>query len=208
MSYNSKISHKGNTGVNVKNSQPFVFTTENLKKAKEIIAKYPRKQSAVMPLLWLVQEQNENWISKAAMDYVAEMLDMPSMHVYEVATFYTMYNKKPVGKYLIQICRTTPCWLCGSDKVTQVCKDMLGIDIGETTVDNKFTLMEVECLGACVDGPVVQINDDYYCNLDENKVKSIIEQLAEDGKVHNLDDTKTKSKGKAGVIKLSKSKKK
>lgn len=166
--------------VDFKQPESFKFTKENLAKAQEIIAKYPsgKQQSAVMPLLDLAQRQNDNWIPRAAMDAIAEMLDMPKMKVYEVATFYTMYNKQPVGKNLIQVCRTTPCWLRGSDELTDVCKQKLGIDSGETTKDGKFTLVEVECLGACVNAPMVQINDDYYEDLDADSMEFILNSLA------------------------------
>lgn len=130
-----------------------------------------------MPLLYLVQEQNNNWIPIAAMDHIAEILNIPKMYVYEVANFYTMYNKKPVGTYVIQVCRTTPCWLSGSDDITNICKKELGIDIGETTKDNKFTLVEVECLGACTVAPMCQINDQYYENLNPEKIIKIIREL-------------------------------
>ena len=159
--------------------EKFEFSEENLKKAKEIIAKYPegKQQGAVMPLLHLAQKQHKNWIPKVAMDYIADLLRMQPMEVYEVANFYTMYNKQPVGKNLIQVCRTTPCWLRGADKITETCRKKLGIDTGETTEDKKFTLVEVECLGACVDAPVVQINDDYHENLDKEKMEEIIDKL-------------------------------
>jgi NADH-quinone oxidoreductase subunit E len=157
----------------------FEFTPQNLALAKKIIAKYPKgkQQSAVMPLLDLAQRQHDNWIPTAAMDCIATMLEMPFIKVYEVASFYTMYNKQPVGENLIQICRTTPCWLRGSDTVTKVCKNKLGIDVGETTEDKKFTIVEVECLGACVNAPMVQINDDYYEDLDEASMSAIIDSL-------------------------------
>lgn len=157
----------------------FKFSDENMIKAHEIIKKYPKgkEKSAVMPLLYLAQEQNENWIPTAAMDYVADLLSIPPMQVYEVANFYTMYNKKPVGKYLIQICRTTPCWLCGSNNIVKACKKELGIEIGETTEDKLFTLVEVECLGACTAAPMMQINDDYYENLTEEKVVEVLNKL-------------------------------
>lgn len=161
----------------------FEFSKENLELARQIIAKYPKgkQQSAVMPLLDLAQRQHDNWIPYAAMDYIAELLEMPAIKVYEVATFYTMYNKQPVGKNLIQICRTTPCWLRGSDEVTETCRRKLDIDVGETTKDGKFTIVEVECLGACANAPVVQINDDYYEDLDAASMQEIIDALA-DGK--------------------------
>lgn len=165
-------------------STDFAFTKINLEKAKQIIDKYPKanKQSAVMPLLYLAQSQNNNWLPKIALDYIAKLLDLPPMHVYEVANFYSLYNKKPVGRNLIQICRTTPCWLKGSDSITQICKKKLNIDIGETTTDNLFTLVEVECLGACVNAPIIQINNDYYEDLTPEKIITIIDELAQSKK--------------------------
>ena len=159
--------------------ESFKFTAENLKKAQEIIAKYPKSKqhSAVMPLLDLAQRQHDNWLPKAAMDYIADFLEMSPIQIYEIATFYSMYNKQPVGKYLVQICRTTPCWLEGSDNITKVCKNKLGIDIGETTTDGTFTLVEVECLGACVNAPMMQINDDYYEDLDAASMEKILDDL-------------------------------
>lgn len=165
----------------VKNKQSsscveFRFTHENMEQATAIIKKYPEanKRSAIMPLLYLAQQQNNNWIPLSAMDYIAELLGVAHMHVYEVAHFYTMYNKKPVGKHLVQICRTTPCWLRGSDGITAACKQKLGIEIGDTTDDGQFTLIEVECLGACVNAPVVQINDDYYEDLTPESITKIL----------------------------------
>ncbi len=157
----------------------FKFSDENMIKVHEILKKYPKgkERSAVMPLLYLAQEQNDNWIPTTAMDYVADLLSIPPMQVYEVANFYTMYNKKPVGKHLIQICRTTPCWLCGSNNIVKACKKELGIDIGETTEDGLFSIVEVECLGACTAAPMMQINDDYYENLTEDKTVEIIRSL-------------------------------
>lgn len=171
----------------IKFEQPkkFEFNKENYSLAQQIIAKYPKgkQASAVMPLLDLAQRQHDNWIPIAAMDYIATMLDMPALRVYEVATFYTMYNKQPVGKNLIQICRTTPCWLRGSDAVTKTCKDRLNIGVGETTKDNKFTLVEVECLGACVNAPVVQINDNYFEDLNSESMLELIEKLDKGEKI-------------------------
>ncbi|MDA0938822.1 MAG: NADH-quinone oxidoreductase subunit NuoE [Proteobacteria bacterium] len=160
----------------------FSFSEENLHKAKEILKRYPKsnKRSAVMPLLHLAQEQNNNWISEEVISYVAKFLDMHEIHVYEIAHFYTMYNKKPVGKYLLQICRTTPCWLNGSREIEIACKKKLQIDIGQTTQDGKFSLVEVECLGACVSGPVMQVNNDYYENLDAKKTIALLEKLQND----------------------------
>lgn len=162
----------------------FEFTKENLEKAARIIATYPKgqQQSAVMPLLDLAQRQNNNWIPRAAMDYIAEMLDMPFIKVYEVASFYMMYNKQPVGKNLVQVCRTTPCWLRGAEDITKACKEKLGINVGETTADGKFTLIEIECIGACVNAPAVQINDDYYEDLTPQSMKEVLTSLAENKK--------------------------
>ncbi|MDJ1257316.1 MAG: NADH-quinone oxidoreductase subunit NuoE [Candidatus Midichloria sp.] len=163
----------------------FEFTKQNMKKVEEILKKYPNqnKRSAVMPLLHLAQEQNNNWVPKAAMDYIAKLLDLTPMQVYEVANFYTMYNKQPVGDNLIQVCRTTPCWLSGSNKITEICKKKLGIDIGETTNDKQFTLVEVECLGACVNAPVVQINNDYYEDLSPEKMDAVLESITNNRKI-------------------------
>lgn len=170
----------------------FTFTKGNQKHVKELIALYPpgRQQSAVMPLLDLAQRQvgeegakanppYGGWIPRAAMDHIADTLGMPAMKVYEVASFYSMYNMAPVGKYLVQLCTTTPCWLCGSDDIVKACTDHLGIGMGETTADGKFTLMEVECLGACVNAPMVQINDDYYEDLTADTMKEILQMLSE-----------------------------
>ncbi|HEX7200262.1 MAG TPA: NADH-quinone oxidoreductase subunit NuoE, partial [Dongiaceae bacterium] len=153
---------------------------EHLKRAEQIIAKYPpgRQASAVLPLLDLAQRQMGGWLPRAAMDHVAETLEMAPIRVYEVATFYSMFNLKPVGRHLIQICRTTPCWLRGSDQLTEACKAKLGIGLKETTADGKFTLTEVECLGACANAPMVQINDDYYEDLDAAKMESLLDALA------------------------------
>ena len=158
----------------------FAFTAENLKQAKAHIAKYPpsRQASAVLPLLDLAQRQHDNWLPRAAMDVVADMLAMPRIRVYEVATFYTMFNLRPVGKHFFQICTTTPCWLRGSDAVVAACKKKLGIGIGETTKDGKFSLREVECLGACVNAPVIQVNDDFYEDLDGSSTERLIDALA------------------------------
>lgn len=148
-------------------------------KAKDIIAKYPagRQQSAVMPLLTLAQKQNANWLSKPAMDYVADMLGMPPVRVYEVASFYTMYNLQPVGKHMIEVCTTTPCWLRGSDDIVTACERRLGITLGETTRDGQFTLKEVECLGACVNAPMCAIGEHYYEDLTPQSMTKIIDDL-------------------------------
>ena len=165
-----------------KDQQPdsFAFTPENVEKAQQIIAKYPprRQASAVMPLLDIAQRQNKNWLPQAAMNMVAELLEMPRIRVYEVATFYTMYNLAPVGEHFVQICTTTPCWLRGSDDVVAACKKQLGIELGETTADGKFTVIEVECLGACVNAPMMQINDDYYEDLTAESTAAVLDALS------------------------------
>jgi NADH-quinone oxidoreductase E subunit len=159
--------------------ESFSFTPENLDKAAKIIAKYPpgRQQSAVMPLLFLAQRQNDNWLPRAAMDAVADMLGMPRIRAYEVATFYSMYNLQPVGKHFIEICTTTPCWLMGSDGIVEACRRKLGISPGETTPDGQFTVVEVECLGACVNAPMVQIEDEYYEDLTPERMEAMIDAL-------------------------------
>ena len=159
--------------------QSFAFTMENLARAKAIMAKYPpgRQASAVLPLLDLAQRQHDNWLPRAAMDAVAEMLGMAPIRIYEVATFYTMFNLKPVGKHLLQICTTTPCWLRGSDEVVDACKRKLGIGMGEITPDGQFSMMEVECLGACVNAPIIQVNDDFYEDLDAASTEALLEAL-------------------------------
>lgn len=175
--------------------ESFEFTKAYKKKCADVIARYPagRQQSAVMPFLDLAQRQVAEegikanppyggWIPRAAMDHIAEVLDMPKVKVYEVASFYSMYNTAPVGKHLIQVCTTTPCWLCGSDEIVKSCKEHLGIGLGETTKDGKFSLMEVECLGACVNAPMVQVNDDYFEDLTGDSMKEVINTLAEDMK--------------------------
>jgi NADH dehydrogenase (ubiquinone) flavoprotein 2 len=160
-------------------NQPFTFTPDNLARAKVIVARYPagRQASAVIPLLDLAQRQNKNCLTLAAMDYVADMLEMPRIKVYEVANFYTMFNKEPVGENLVQICTTTPCWLRGSDDIVHACRKKLGIGVGETTPDGKFSVMKVECLAACVNAPMVQINDDYYEDLTPEIMGKILDDL-------------------------------
>jgi NADH-quinone oxidoreductase E subunit len=168
-----------NGGAAVKQPASFEFTAENLERARAYIAKYPpgRQQSAVLPLLDLAQRQSGGWLPRAAMDYVAGMLGMPRIRVYEVATFYTMLNLRPVGRYLLQACTTTPCWLRGSDQVVAACEKKLGIGIGGTTEDGLFTLVEVECVGACVNAPILQVNDDFYEDLDGPATEALIDAL-------------------------------
>lgn len=161
-------------------TKPFKFNGENKAKATAFIAKYPkgRQASAVLPLLDLAQRQNRNWLPTDAMDHVAEVLDMAPVRVYEVATFYSMFNLKPVGKHHVQVCTTTPCWLRGSDDVLNACRKHLGVEPGQTTADGDFTLDEVECLAACVNAPMAQIGDDYYEDLDAASVTKILEELS------------------------------
>ncbi|MDP7142251.1 MAG: NADH-quinone oxidoreductase subunit NuoE [Alphaproteobacteria bacterium] len=174
--------------------QPESFTFKSKKDVKDVLGRYPdyAKKSAVMPLLDLAQRQVAKegakadpvyggWIPRAAMDEIARIIEQPPVKVYEVATFYSMYNLEPVGKYLVQVCTTTPCWLCGSSEVAKACEDELGIHWGETTKDGLFTLMEVECLGACVNAPMVQINDDYYEDLTPDLIVDVLRALR-DGK--------------------------
>jgi len=157
----------------------FNWSEDNFKRASEIIKKYPdsRQQSAVIPLLDLAQRQNSGWLSKTTIEKVAETLSMSYIRVLEVATFYSMFNLEPVGENFVQICRTTPCWLRGSDKLVKVAKEVSNIQLGETSNDKKFTIVEVECLGACCNAPMVQINDDYYEDLDEDSFKKILTDL-------------------------------
>lgn len=163
-------------------ARAFVFTEANQKRIKGIIANYPsgRQASAVLPVLDLAQRQNGNWLSQAAIEAVAEVLAMPAMRVLEVASFYSMFNLKPVGKYFIQCCRTTPCWLMGSDDLAATIKTRLGISTGETSDCGRFTMLEVECLGACVNAPVVQINDNYYEDLTAHSMAQLIDAMQGD----------------------------
>ena len=157
----------------------FKFSTENLKKVEEILKRYPDKnrKSAVMPLLYLAQRQNENWIPLAAMKYIANFLAMPYISVYEVATFYSMYNLAPVGKNFIQVCTTTPCLIRGADKIVKLCKEKISPNENEVSEKSNSSWMEVECLGACVSAPMIQINNDYYEDLDEKSTNEILESL-------------------------------
>ena len=163
----------------------FEWSETNFSKAKKIIEKYPsgRKQSAVIPLLDLAQRQNKGWLNKKALEKVAETLSMSFIRVLEVATFYSMFNLKPIGKNYIQICRTTPCWLRGSDKLLNIAKEVTGCSLGETSKDKKFTVVEVECLGACCNAPMVQINDDYFEDLNEDNFKRLLINLKDDKEI-------------------------
>ena len=162
--------------------ESFTFTNDNMNAAEKILKKYPenRKKSAVMPLLYLAQRQNENWIPLAAMKYIAKYLEMPYIKVYEVATFYTMYNLAPVGKYFVQICTTSPCLIRGADKVVKICKEKISKEENTLSENRLCSWLEVECLGACVNAPMMQINDDYYEDLDEKSTIEIIDSLLKD----------------------------
>ena len=165
----------------IADNQPdsFAFTRENEAEIKRIVAKYPkgRQASAVMPLLDLAQRQHDNWIPMKAIELIAKKLDMAEIRVLEVATFYTMFNLKPVGKYFLQACTTTPCWLRGSDNMMRCIKDRYGISSGETSECGRFTLLEVECLGACVNAPILQVNDDFYEDLDYASTGALLDSL-------------------------------
>ena len=157
----------------------FEFNLASLKAAKGIVLKYPegKQQSAVMALLYIAQKQNSNWIPLAAMKYIAKFLDMPYIKVYEVATFYTMYNLAPVGKYFVQVCTTTPCMIRGAYKLVEACKEKISKKENELSNDKNCSWMEVECLGACVNAPMMQINDDYYEDLDKGKTLNILDEI-------------------------------
>ena len=160
----------------------FKFSNENLKRAEEILNRYPKKsrKSAVMPFLYLAQKQNDNWIPLSAMKYIANFLSMPYISVYEVATFYTMYNLAPVGKYFVQVCTTTPCLIRGADKIVKLCKEKISPNENEVSKKGNCSWMEVECLGACVNAPMIQINENYYEDLNEKCTKEILESLIND----------------------------
>ncbi|HEV7331743.1 MAG TPA: NAD(P)H-dependent oxidoreductase subunit E [Flavisolibacter sp.] len=154
------------------------FSEEKLNKVHEIVARYPegKQKSALIPVLHLAQEENGGWLSAEVMDYVASLLQLTPIEVYEVATFYSMYNLKPVGRYLFEVCQTGPCMLNGSDEIIAYIKEKLGIGIGETTQDGMFTLKTVECLGACGYAPMMQMGKHYKEHLTKAKVDQIIEE--------------------------------
>ena len=160
----------------------FEFSKEILQEAENEIKKYPKgkKASAVLALLYLVQKQNENWIPLAAIKYVAKLLNIPYMQVYEVSTFYSMFNLSPVGKYFVQVCTTTPCMIRGAKKLTDVCKKYISKNQNELSENKICSWIEVECLGACVNAPMMQINQDYFEDLDESKTAEIIKKLLKD----------------------------
>jgi NADH dehydrogenase (ubiquinone) flavoprotein 2 len=160
-------------------SDGFAFDDVYRQRAETIVARYPdgRQQSAVIPLLDLAQRQAGGWLPTEAIEHVADYLDMPKIRVLEVASFYSMFNLEPVGKNFVQLCRTTPCWLRGSDDLRAVAKDVTGCGLGETSADGMFTVVEVECLGACCNAPMVQINDEYYEDLTAESFKGVLEAL-------------------------------
>ena len=162
--------------------ESFEFTKDNKNAAEKILKKYPenRKKSAVMPFLYMAQRQNENWIPLTAMKYIAKYLEMPYIKVYEIATFYTMYNLAPVGKYFVQVCTTSPCLIRGADKIVKICKEKISQEENTMSKDKMCSWLEVECLGACVSAPMMQINNDYYEDLDEKSTIEIIDSLHND----------------------------
>ncbi len=159
--------------------ETFEFSEKSMEAANKIISNYPngKQQSAVMALLYIAQRQNDNWIPLQAMKYIAKFLDMPYIKVYEVATFYSMYNLSPVGKYFFQVCTTTPCMLRGAYELVKVCKNKISEKENVLSDDGKISWMEVECLGACVNAPMMQVNDDYYEDLNDKKLEEIIETI-------------------------------
>jgi|TARA_B110001452_G_scaffold58622_1_gene45509 NADH-quinone oxidoreductase E subunit len=162
--------------------ESFSFSEKNILSAENMLKKYPKKnkKSAVMPLLYLAQKQNENWIPLAALKYIAKYLSISYINVYEVATFYSMYNLAPVGKYFIQVCTTSPCLIRGADKLVKACKKKISPNENEISKDGKCSWTEVECLGACVSAPMMQINENYYEDLDEENTQKILDSLIND----------------------------
>ena len=159
--------------------EKFEFSSNSMEAAKAIISKYPKgkQQSAVMALLYIAQKQNDNWIPLAAMKYIGKFLDIPYIKVYEVATFYTMYNLSPVGNYFVQVCTTTPCMIRGAYKLVEACKEKISEKENELSENKTCSWMEVECLGACVNAPMMQINDDYFEDLDKEKTLKILDKV-------------------------------
>ena len=186
----------------------FEFSKDNLQEVENEIKKYPndRKASAVLALLYLVQKQHDNWIPLAAIKYVAKLLDIPYIQVYEVSTFYSMFNLSPVGKYFVQVCTTTPCMIMGANKIVDVCKKYIAKNQNELSENKICSWVEVECLGACVNAPMMQINQDYFEDLDENKTEEIIQKLLEDqlptpGSAKNRKNT-APEKGKTALLQV------
>ena len=188
--------------------ESFEFSKDNLLEAENEIKKYPkdRKASAVLALLYLVQKQNNNWVPLPAIKYVAKFLGVPYIQVYEVSTFYSMFNLSPVGKYYVQVCTTTPCMLRGAKKIVNVCKKYISENKNELSENKLCSWTEVECLGGCVNAPLMQINQDYFEDLDENKTKEIIQKLLEDklptpGSAKNRKNT-APEKGKTSLLEV------
>ena len=188
--------------------ETFEFSKDNLQEAEEEIKKYPKgkKASAVLALLRLAQKQNDNWIPLAAIKYIAKLLSVPYIQIYEVATFYSMLNLSPVGKYFVQVCTTTPCMLKNAAKIVDVCKKYISKNQNELSENKLCSWTEVECLGACVNAPIMQINQDYFEDLDENKTEKIIHTLLEDklptpGSAKNRKNTAPK-KGKTTLLEI------
>ena len=159
--------------------ESFEFSKENLLETEKEIKKYPkdRKASAVIALLYLVQKQNDNWIPLAALKYIGKFLSMPYINVYEIATFYSMYNLAPVGKYFVQICTTSPCALRGANNIVKVCKEKISNNPNKLSQNGLCSWTEVECLGACVNAPMMQVNNDYYEDLDEKNIREILDSF-------------------------------
>ena len=184
--------------------QSFEFNSSSLDAVNKIISQYPKekKQSAVMALLYIAQKQNNNWIPLVAMKYIAKFLDMPYIKVYEVATFYSMFNLSPVGKYFVQVCTTTPCMIRGANKLIEACKEKISKNEAELLPNKNCSWVEVECLGSCVTAPMMQINNDYYEDLDKEKTLDILDKILKDetpkpgsyrGRINNEPENSRKS---------------
>ena len=193
-----------NLTINTKDQFDFSFSEEAEKEILEILKKYPpeRKASAVMPLLDLAQREAGGWLPISALEAVAEKVDLAYMRVLEIASFYTMYNLNPVGKWHLQICGTTPCWLRGSDNILKAIYDTLKIKPNETSKNGEFTLTPVECLGACVNAPILQVNDDFYEDLNYSSTKKLIEGLKKDKKPNygSIKDRKSEPENGSTVL--------
>ena len=193
-----------NLTINTKDQFDFSFSKEAEKEILEILKKYPleRKASAVMPLLDLAQREAGGWLPISALEAVAEKVGLAYMRVLEIASFYTMYNLNPVGKWHLQICGTTPCWLKGSDDILKAIYDTLKIKPNETSKNGEFTLTPVECLGACVNAPILQVNDDFYEDLNYSSTKKLIEGLKKDKKPNygSIKDRKSEPENGATVL--------
>ena len=163
----------------------FSFSSDNLVKAKNIIKMYPSnyKESSIMPLLSIAQNQNNGWVPKKAIEYISDLINVPEIKVLELATFYSMYNLSPVGKFHIEVCTTSPCMLRGSDSMLNLCKKKLGIGIGQVTNDKLFSLGKVECLGACVNAPVVKINENYFEDINSQSLDQLINNFKDNKKI-------------------------